>query len=157
MRVIDRSLRSYFAVRWTNVWANEKQFQLSNGIKVYYVENPSLQLLRIRVVTRSGADRETIPGLARLTMSVMTKGTTSRSAQQIAEELEFLGASLGSSATWDYCVVSLMTLPEFGDAALSVFAEVIQGPTFPQAEIDRLRTNFPEGLSAILCVDFLSR
>ncbi len=116
-----------------------QQFELSNGIKVYYVENPSLQLLRVRMISRSGADQESIPGLARLTMGVVTKGTASRSAQQIAEELEFLGASLGSSASWDQCAVSLLVLPEFGDAALSVLADVIQHPTFPEGEIDRLR------------------
>ncbi len=121
-------------------------FQLDNGITGYYLEDPALQLFRLRLVSRTGADREAIPGLARLTMSVLTKGTSSRSAQQIAEELEYMGAAISSSADWDACAVSLAVLPEFGSAALSIFADIIQNPTFPEFEVERLRKQHIAGL-----------
>lgn len=116
-----------------------QHFELSNGIPVWYIEDPSLQLLRVRILSRTGADHEEIPGLARITMALLTKGTTSRSAQQIAEEVEFLGATLSARASWDSCVIAFSVLSEYANAIFPLVADILRNPTFPEEELERLK------------------
>ena len=67
-------------------------------------------------------------------------GTASRTSQQIAEELDRLGANLSTSAGLDECTVSLSALKANLDASLAVFADVVLNPSFPQDEFERQRT-----------------
>lgn len=114
---------------------------LANGLRVIVVERPGLPLVSAEVLLQSGseADLPTVSGLAAFTASLLTQGTTTRSATQIAREVEALGATLKATADWDASAVELTTLASQVEPAFALLADVTQNPKFAAAEIERLR------------------
>ncbi len=80
--------------------------------------------------------RETIPrnreGLASSMADLLTKGTPSRNATQIAEEIDFVGGSLSASAGWDAITINVGVLSKYLDLAVDLLADVVQHSTYPR-------------------------
>ncbi len=114
---------------------------LKNGLDVWLVEDHELPLVACNLVVQSGTDHDPLdqPGLASMTAEMLDEGTSSRSALQIAEALDFIGATLSINAFTDGSSVALNTLTKHLDTALDVFADVLINPTFPEKEFERLR------------------
>ena len=114
---------------------------LSNGLKVVLAERHEIPVVDFGLVVDAGyaADQFASPGTASLTMDMIDEGTKTRSALQISEVLDRLGANLQSGSSLDTSGVSLSALKENLDESLDVFADVIQNPTFPQADFARLQ------------------
>jgi zinc protease len=114
---------------------------LSNGLRLMVVEHHELPVADITLIVRSGyeADPREHEGLASLTAALLDDGTATRTALQIADQQAFLGVRLSTSAGWDMSTVSVHTPTAQLDSALTLFADVVLNPTFPQAEMDRLR------------------
>ncbi len=126
--------------------ASEKT--LANGLRVIVVETHNVPLVSARLMIKTGAaaDAADRAGLADMTASLLTKGTTTKSAEEIARGVEALGASLDSSAGFDSSSVDLNVMaPRLGEA-LGYVADVARHPTFKQEEIDRYKA---ETLDAI--------
>jgi zinc protease len=96
----------------------------------------SAQLL---VLSGSEADPPQRAGLASLTAGVLVRGTRKYSAPALAQATEALGGTLDSAAGWDQAGVGITVTTPVLPAALALLAEVVQHPTFAQAEIDRYR------------------
>ena len=116
--------------------------ELSNGLKLMIVEHHELPLADFILLVRTGheADPPRHSGLASLAASMLDEGAGKRTALEIADQAAFLGVRLGTGSSWDLSSVSLHTPTAQLDSALSLFADVALRPTFPQAELDRLRT-----------------
>ena len=114
---------------------------LSNGLDVVLVEVHELPVVDVRLVVRTGAasDAPAEAGRATLLADLMDEGTTTRTALQIADELEYLGAELGTDAGWDQTLATLHVLRPRLEDALELMADVVLHPTFPQEELDRKR------------------
>ena len=114
---------------------------LSNGLDVVLAERRGLPLVQMQLLVDAGyaADPATRPGLASMTASMLDEGTDTRSALEIAERLDLLGASIGSGANLDGNTVSLSALTENLDASLELFVDVIRNPAFPESDFERLR------------------
>jgi zinc protease len=114
---------------------------LSNGLKVIVAERPSIPQVRFDLVLDAGfaADQSTLPGTANMTMAMLDEGTTTRTSLQISDELQQLGANLGTFSRLDYSTVSLEALKERLDPSLALFADVVLHPAFPAADFDRLK------------------
>jgi len=95
----------------------------------------------LNLVLRSGwaEDPKDRPGAASITSAMLDEGTTTRSALQISEEAQNLGASLGTGSTFDGSSVSLNVLKKNLDAGLDLFSDVVLHPTFPAEELERQR------------------
>ncbi len=121
---------------------------LSNGLEVWLVEQHKLPMLSLNLVIQAGSDHDpsTKPGVATMTAEVMDAGTTTLDALQIADRLDFIGASMAVRAGLDGTFASLETLSKHLDEALGVFGDVISHPTFPEKEFDRLRSQRLTGL-----------
>jgi len=115
--------------------------KLTNGLSVWLVEHHELPVVAMNLVIQAGADHDPIdmPGVATMTADVLDEGTAERDALKIADELEFIGASLGVRADADASYLTLNTITKRLDEALSVYADVLVNPTFPQKEFERLR------------------
>jgi zinc protease len=114
---------------------------LPNGLRVIVVERNVTPLVSAALYLRTGAelDPPRLAGLAELTAGLLDKGTTTRTAPQIAEAADALGGSLANGAGYDYTQVSItVTTPKLG-AAMELLADVVRHPTFAQAELDRER------------------
>lgn len=115
---------------------------LANGLRVVAVERRNVPLITAQLIIRSGGetDPSNKPGLAALTAGLLAQGTTSRTALQIAQATDALGAELEAQADWDGSVVSVnATTPKFR-AAFEVFADVVRRPAFAEIEIARTKT-----------------
>ena len=114
----------------------------SNGITVIVIEDKKFPLVTVRFVFGSGSfeNKKEDSGLALFTSELLTKGSASMNAVQIAEETDQLGASLSSGCDHDATFVSLYSLKKFSDKLYDIGSEIILDPVFKEEEISRLRT-----------------
>jgi zinc protease len=115
--------------------------RLANGMHVLLMENHELPAVSIHTLFPCGRadDPADKLGLAQLTAAVWDEGTSSRTSEQIAEQLANIGAELSLSADHDQTAARLYTLTRHLDAALDVLGDVLQHPTFPADELERQR------------------
>ncbi len=112
---------------------------LSNGLQLALLPDHRVPLIHFQAAVRAGMPSETPEnnGLNQLFASVLPKGTTSRSADEISTTLESLGASISTSTGNNALLVQAAGLSIDTSAILEIFADVIQNPTFPSDAISR--------------------
>lgn len=117
--------------------------ELPNGLKLMIVEQHELPLADFVLVIRGGGtlDPATKGGVANLTSSMLTEGTTSRNSLQIADQIAYLGIGLSAGSNWDASTVSLHTPTSQLDSALALFSDVVLHPSFPSEDFERARKN----------------
>jgi len=95
----------------------------------------------INLIVRAGSVRDPrdLPGLATFTASMLDEGAGSRTALDIADQAAFLGARLGTGASYEWATVSLHVPKRQLSAALDLMADVALHPTFPDSEVARQR------------------
>ena len=115
--------------------------QLANGLRLLLVEKHDLPLVQIDYVHKSGwaSDPADKPGSARLTAELLDEGTKTRTALDISEEAKAMGASLGTSSSFDGSFVTLSVLKKHLDKSLALMTDVLFNPTFPDEELERQR------------------
>jgi len=113
--------------------------QLSNGLKIVLAERHELPLLHLWLSVDAGyaADQFGVPGTAKLAGALLTGGTKTRTALEISDEQQMLGAQIGAFSDLDASIVSLSALKPKLDASLELYADVILHPAFPQADFER--------------------
>ncbi|HWL47943.1 MAG TPA: pitrilysin family protein [Sphingomonadaceae bacterium] len=123
---------------------------LSNGITVVLARRATIPAVRLSIAFDAGnaADRKDKPGTQSLTLSLLDEGTTSRTALQIAEEQERLGASIGVSASMDRSSVSLFALKANLAPSLELLSDVVRNPAFRPDDVERLRGQRLAGIAA---------
>jgi predicted Zn-dependent peptidase len=114
---------------------------LSNGLAVWIVEAHKVPLVQVNLLIQAGSADDPAGkfGVASLTAAMLDEGAGQRTSLQIADDIEFLGADLGTSSSFDASAVRLNVPSARLAAALPIMADVALRPTFPQAELDRLR------------------
>jgi len=114
---------------------------LANGLPVVLVESHEVPLVQVNLVILTGSADDPADkfGVASLTAAMLDEGAGQRTALQIADDVEFLGAALETSSSFDASAVRLNVPSARLAAALPIMADVALRPTFPQAELDRLR------------------
>jgi zinc protease len=126
--------------------------RLPTGLSVVTAKSGNVPLATITVVVKGGAstDPREKAGLATLAADLATKGTATRTGQQIAAELESLGAQLGSGAGADGTFLSVSAPVGNLEAAGRILADIIQNPTFPAEEVERGRKRALDSLQVAL-------
>jgi predicted Zn-dependent peptidase len=122
--------------------------QLSNGLGVWLVEHHEVPLAQVNLIVRSGSAADPIGkyGVGSLTAAMLDEGAGRFSALDLADAIEFLGANLTTSSTFDYSAVRLSVPVAQLAAALPLMSDVALRPTFPAAELERLRKERLTGL-----------
>ncbi|MEO5936871.1 MAG: pitrilysin family protein, partial [Terriglobales bacterium] len=118
-----------------------QQFKLDNGLTVYLVEQHKLPIVSANLVVLAGSETNPVdkPGLASFTADMLDEGTQKRSTLQIAQDLDQLGATLGSAATADSASLTFRTLKKNVAAGFDILADVALNPAFAEKELDRVR------------------
>ena len=114
---------------------------LANGLPVWIVELHKVPVVHVSLVVKSGAsaDPKGKNGLANLTADMLDEGGGSRNALQIADAIDYLGATLSTESSFDASSVDLhVPVARLGDA-LPILSDVALRPTFPEAELKRVR------------------
>ncbi|HEX8489674.1 MAG TPA: pitrilysin family protein [Chthoniobacterales bacterium] len=133
-------------------FAQPKETKLENGLRVVVIERPNLPLLAAELLIRNGAevDPRDLAGTASMTGTLLTRGTESMSAPEIASAIESLGGSIDSGAHWDAARATVVVMSDKAEPALRILADVVLHPTFKQEEIDRLKNQTLDGLRVAL-------
>jgi predicted Zn-dependent peptidase len=115
--------------------------QLSNGLRVWIVEQHELPVVQMSLLVLTGTDAEPRGryGIASLTSAMLTEGAGSRSAVEIADALDGLLGNLSGSSSVDSSSLQLYVPVARLAEALPLMADVSQRPTFPRRELENLR------------------
>jgi zinc protease len=115
--------------------------QLSNGLRVWIVEQHELPVVQMSLLVPvgTGADPRGRYGAASLTSAMLTEGAGARSAVEIADALDALLANLSASSDVDSTSLQLYVPLARLAEALPLMADVAQRPTFPKQQLDTLR------------------
>ena len=113
--------------------------KLDNGLKIKVARAPLVPVVNISLVLEAGEDvlGTDHAGLAVLTGDSLEGGTKKWSGSELASQLENNGTGLSVDTDWDCTTVSLSCLAVRFDTVLSVLAEVILNPLFPEDEVNR--------------------
>jgi zinc protease len=114
---------------------------LANGLKIVLAERHDIPIIGLNLMVDAGyaSDQFALPGTARLAMDMLDEGTKTRSSLQIGDELDGIGARLGTGSNLDISSVTLNTLKIYLDKALAIYADVILNPMFPAEDFSRLQ------------------
>lgn len=115
----------------------------ANGITVLVIQDKRLPIVTSRFVFKSGSYLDHFmgknkSGLGSMTSEILTKGTESRNASEIAEEIDFLGAGLTSGCNYDATFVSSYSLKKYFDEVFDILTDVILNPSFEEEELVRI-------------------
>ena len=121
---------------------------LINGVKVIIMPDPRLPQVTWGLTMRSGSHAEPNgkSGLASLTAAMVRRGAAGMSYEQLNEDLESRGISLGVGESGDYARLSGSALPEYIDHAIQRSRQVLLQPNFEPAEFAKLKEQTLSGL-----------
>ena len=124
---------------------------LANGLKVIAIENSAADIISARIFLPVGQCNETPQnaGIFSLLTSLLTRGTATHSSLEIAEIVEYVGASFGADSASDYSMVSVKTVSADFDRIFALAAEVLREPSFPDHEIELERKLTIQGLRSM--------
>ena len=124
---------------------------LPNGLHLIVLEDRRLPQISFEIIIPGAGGYFDAPdrlGVAAFTASMMREGTTARTSQQIAEQIDSMAAGLSAStgaSSWS-ASISGSSLTEHFDRLLALTADVLLHPTFPQEELDRYKQRTRAGL-----------
>lgn len=125
---------------------------LRNGLRVIVARSSDLPLVTADLTLRTGgwADPPGLAGDTAMTAGMLTEGTRTRSAREIARQVEALGGTLESGANLEASSVTLNVMPDKLAVALPIMADVVRNPAFAAEELDRQRQLALDGLQVAL-------
>ncbi len=114
---------------------------LRNGLRVWVISSHKVPTVHLQLTVRSGSSADAAQkfGLASLTADMLDEGAGTRSALEIADAIDYLGAELNTSSAVDASYVNLHVPVARLANALPIMADVATRPTFPESELKRLR------------------
>lgn len=118
-----------------------QRFTLPNGLRVLVVENHELPVASFHLAVGVGIADEPRDkrALADFAAAMLTKGTKSRTADEIAETIDYVGGGLGASADYENTHVTCETLSKDVATCLELLPDVVTAPTFPEREMGVVR------------------
>lgn len=126
----------------TNTKVTRERFVLDNGLVLIVQENHANPTVAVHATLRAGKayDPPGRKGLADFVVSLLDRGTTTRSATQIAEEMENAGAEINTATGWETAVLRGKALSQDSGLLLRNLADLVRHPAFPDDERRKLRS-----------------
>lgn len=120
---------------------------LPNKARVHYLVNATQPVVRIEVVFPAGKWYEPAKAVSFLTSKLLLEGTKTKSAKQIADILDFYGASLECNQGFDWATLTLYSLSKFVKDLLPLLTEVLQEAAFPELEFELIKKRTTQNIS----------
>jgi predicted Zn-dependent peptidase/outer membrane lipoprotein-sorting protein len=114
---------------------------LSNGLEVIAVSHHEQPAVSLRLIVRAGAaqDPDNKPGVASLAASLLDQGTTTKTAEQVAQSIDSIGGAMGVGAGSDLTSVFAAVMKDSLGVGLDIISDVARNPAFAPEEIERQR------------------
>jgi zinc protease len=123
---------------------------LKNGLTVLLLEKHGVPLINVFALVKTGAagDPPGQEGLAAATAGLLRKGTATRTAQQFAADLDYIGGTLEADAGSDFTGISAEFLTKDLARGVDLIFDALTHPTFPQAEVEKFVAQGLDGVRA---------
>ena len=117
------------------------QGSLSNGMKVWGIEQSELPLVSFSITLKGGllADNPDNIGAANLITDVMMEGTANKTPEELEDAIGQLGLNLGMYTSDESITISANCLSRNFDSALALVEEILLQPRWDEAEFTRLK------------------
>src|SRR5688572_9261560 len=112
---------------------------LKNGAEVYYLVNTTQPVIRLEIVFSGGKWYEPAKGVSYFVSKLLLEGTKTKSAKQIADILDFYGASLECTQGFDWATLTLYCLSKHYPVLLELVSEILNEASFPEQEFKLLQ------------------
>ena len=125
---------------------------LANGLQIVAVLHHEQPVVSMRMIVRAGSalDPRDKVGLANLAASLLDQGTTSRSASEMNDAIDFIGGAMGTGAGTDLTFANLVVMKDSFEAGLGMLSDMVRHPAFAPAEIERQRQQVLSNLTVSL-------
>ncbi|HEY5616797.1 MAG TPA: pitrilysin family protein [Vicinamibacterales bacterium] len=112
---------------------------LQNGMQVIAVLHHEQPAVSMRLLVRTGSvqDPPGKVGVASLAAALLDQGTTTKSAEQIADEIDFIGGALGTGSGSDLTFVNVIVMKDSFGVGMNMLSDVVRNPAFAAEEIER--------------------
>ncbi|MBC7188160.1 MAG: insulinase family protein [Calditrichaeota bacterium] len=112
---------------------------LTNGLRVVSEYMPAVRSVALGVWVETGSRDETpaLKGVSHFLEHMLFKGTTRRTARQIAEALEDVGGSLNAYTSKEFCCYTAHVLDEHLPLAVDVLADILQNSLLAESDIEK--------------------
>ena len=117
-----------------------------NGVRIYTLSSDDFEVVRFTFVFKAGSSMQTKSFAASSTANMLGEGSTTLSAQEIAERLDFYGSYFDVNIDRDYSYISFCTLKKFFEPTLAVAREILLHPAFPEREFEVYRQKRKQSL-----------
>ena len=117
-----------------------------NGVRIYTLSSDDFEVVRFTFVFKAGSSMQTKAFAASSTANMLGEGSTSLTAQEIAERLDFYGSYFDVNIDRDYSYISFCTLKKFFEPTLAVAREILLHPAFPEREFEVYRQKRKQSL-----------
>lgn len=107
----------------------------SNGMPLYVMSTGDEEVMRVDVIISAGSWEQSKKMQSMITNLLLKEGTSSHTSAQIAEMIDFYGASIQTTATHHHSYLTLYTLNKYSEPMLDLMREIILSPTFPESEL----------------------
>lgn len=116
-----------------------KQFKLSNGLQILFVEKNNLPIIQMSLIVNAGSrfDPTNKSGLAYLTSMLIDEGAGQFSALELDNEIESLGSIFGVSTDSDLIYLNMLTIKEKFERSVELLATIYTSPLFTDSDFDR--------------------
>jgi zinc protease len=125
---------------------------LPNGLKVVVVLHHEQPVVSMRLLVRVGtaSDPRSKLGLAHMAASLLDQGTTTKSAQEMNDAVDFIGGVMGAGAGTDLTFVNMIVMKDSFENGLRMLSDMARHPAFSPSEIERQRQQVLSGLRVSL-------
>jgi zinc protease len=126
-----------------------EKFTLANGLRVMVAQQHTAPVVNFSLLVGSGyaSDPQDLPGLTTLVLRTMEEGTATRSGEQVIADFEAIGAHYGTSTNLDGVSIGVNALRTTLPRALDIYSDVVLHPSFPAAEMERIRKEQLAGIA----------
>ncbi len=124
-----------------------EEFHLSNNIPVYIIEAGDQDIIKVDIIFQAGSRYQQKIFQAGFTNSMLLEGTATKTAHQIAEEIDFYGSYVYPGNDRDEANIHVYSLGKFLPSSLAIAKDIIQNPSFTQKELDTLRNRRAQSLA----------
>lgn len=118
-----------------------KLSHLNNGIPVYTISSGSQELSKIEFLFKAGMYFQNQPLVASATNNLLETGSKNFTANELSDNIDFLGSFFECSVEQDFSSLVLFSLNKYLDKSLHYVEEIIKHPTFPKDEFDIYLSN----------------
>ncbi|TNE35315.1 insulinase family protein, partial [bacterium] len=117
-----------------------KEATLDNGLRVFLIEDHEQPMFSFNILLPGGDALEAKQDAAGFAAGLLMKGTKTKSAYDISNTLDGIGANLSVSNSTEYSTVSGSTIMKHKEVLLNMLVDILTNPTFPAEELDKLKS-----------------